>query len=165
MADLTYTQKATERKASSGLVTAKGDAHGLKVLVCSSVEVAASASGSTIKFGRIPSNARLSGISRVYWDDLSTTGSPTLDIGLASVNANITSDPDALSNGHAISSADADGAPAVADPVSMGKMAWQLVNGQTTDPGGELDVYGSIVDAATAGLTGTVTLELFGYID
>lgn len=165
MADLTYTQKATERKASTGLVTGKGDANGLKMLVSSTVEIPASASGSTVKFGRIPSNARLSGISRVYWDDLSTTGSPTLDIGLASVNANITSDPDALSNGHVITAADVEGAPALGDCANFGLPAWDLVNGQTTDPGGELDVYGSIVDAATAGLTGTVTLELFGYLD
>lgn len=165
MADLTYTQKATERKAASGLVAGKGDAHSLKVLLSSTVEVAPSASGSTIKFGRIPSNARLSGLSRVYWDDLATSGSPTLDLGLASVNANITSDPDALSNGHAVSSASATGSPAVADPAAFGKPAYLNVNGQTTDPGGELDVYGSIVDAATVGLTGTVTVELLGYFD
>ncbi|MDP3939167.1 MAG: hypothetical protein Q8R92_13665 [Deltaproteobacteria bacterium] len=165
MADLTYSQKATERHSSTGLVTGKGDANGLKVLVSSTVEIPPSASGATVKFGRIPSNARLSGISRVYWDDLTTTGSPTLDIGLASVNANITSDPDALSNGHAVSSADADGAQAIADPAEFGKPAYLNVNGQTTDPGGELDVYGSIVDAATVTNTGTVTLELFGYLD
>lgn len=163
MADLTYTQKATERRASSGLVSAKGDAHSLKALVVASVEVGASASdGTTIKFGRIPSNARLSGISRVYWDDLTTTAS-TLDIGLASVNANITSDPDALSNGHDVASAGT-GANAIADPALYGREAWRNVNGQSTDPGGELDVYGSIVDAAVnAG--GTVTLELYGYFD
>ena len=164
MADLTYTQKATQRKGSTGLVAGKGDAHSLKVLVSSTVEVASVASGTTIKFGTIPSNARLSGLSRVYWDDLTTTGSPTLDIGLASVKANITSDPDALSNGHAVSSADAEGATAITDIVNYGKRAWELVNGQTTDPLGELDVYGSIVDAATVG-TGTVTLELLGYFD
>lgn len=164
MADLTYTQKATERKASTGLVAGKGDAHTLKVLVTSTVELASVASGTTVRFGTIPSNARLSGLSRVYWDDLTTTGSPTLDIGLASVDANITSDPDALSNGHAVSSADVEGALVLGNCADFGKRAWEFVNGQTTDPGGELDVYGSIVDAATVG-TGTVTIELLGYID
>lgn len=164
MADLTYSQKATDRKGASGLVTGKGDAHSLKALVVATVELASVASGTTVKFGRIPSNARLSGLSRVYWDDLTTTGSPTLDIGLASVSANITNDPDALSNGHAVSSADAEGATAVTDVANYGKRAWEFVNGQSTDPGGQLDVYGSIVDAATVG-TGTVTLELLGYFD
>lgn len=165
MADITYTSKATTRKSAANLITGKGDAFGLKVLVTSTVELAPSASGTTIKFGTIASNARLSGLSRVYWDDLSTSGSPTLDLGLASVNQNITSDPDALSDGHAISAADAEGATAVKDVANYGKYAWQLVNGQTTDPGGLLDVYGSVVDAATLGNTGTITVELLGWFD
>jgi hypothetical protein len=38
------------------------------------------------------------------------------------------------------------------------------VNGQTADPGGLLDVYVTVKDAATTA-TGTVTVELYGYID
>lgn len=164
MADITYTKKATIRRASTDRVYGKGDAGNLKMLVCSTIELVASASGSTVKLGRIPSNARISNRSRVYWDDLATSGSPTLDIGLASVNSNITSDPDALSNGHALSTADAEGALLLADLANTGKMAWQFVNGQSTDPGGELDVYGSVVDAATTA-TGTITVEVIGWID
>ena len=164
MADISYTMKATERRASPGITPGKGDANTLKVLLTSTVEVPASSSGATIKFGSIPSNARISSISKLEWDDLSTTGSPTLDIGLASVDSNITSDPDALSNGHDITATGAASLAAVAR-AEWGKPAWDFVNGVTADPGGELDVYGSIVDAATAGLTGTVSIEIYGYLD
>lgn len=163
MADITYSSKATERRGSPGVTPGQGEAHNLKALVVATVEVPASASGTTIKFGRIPSNARISGASKVYWDDLTTSGAPTLDLGLASVDSNITSDPDALSNGHDITSASS--AQAIADIANHGLPAWDLVASVTADPGGELDVYGSIVDAATAGLTGTVTVEIYGYLD
>ena len=166
MADISYTQTATQRRASQGLISGKGDANALRMLVCSTVEVPASASGSTLKFGTIPSNARLaSRPSYIYWDDLSTTGSPTLDLGLGSVDGNITSDPDALSAAHDVTSASSAQLVSVILAANVGLPVWDLVSGQTTDPGGQLDVYGSIVDAATAGLTGTVTVELYGYLD
>lgn len=164
MADITYSLKATERRASPGITPGKGDANTLKVLCTATVEVPASASGTTIKFGRIPSNARLSSLSKIEWDDLTTTGAPTLDLGLASVDSNVTSDPDALSNGHDVTGTGASALVAVAR-AEWGKPAWDFVSGLTADPGGELDVYGSIVDAATAGLTGTVSVEIYGYLD
>lgn len=163
MADITYSSKATERKAAPGVVHGKGEAGSLKALCIATVEVAPSASGTTIKFGRIPANARLSGLSKVYWDDLSTSGSPTLDLGLGSVDSNVTSDPDALTNGLDVTSAGS--AAAINDVVSYGLPAWDMVASVTADPGGELDVYGSVKDAATAGLTATVTVEIYGYLD
>lgn len=165
MADISYSLKATERRSSQGLVAGKGDANNLKMLVTSTVEVPASASGTTIKFGTIPSNARLYSRSYVYWDDLTTTGSPTLDIGLASVDSNVTSDFDALSNGHDITSAGSAILATSGAAANIGLPAWDLISGQTSDPGGLLDVYGTIKDAATAGLTGTVTVEIYGYLD
>jgi len=164
MADISYSKTATERKASSGLTVGPGSANALYCLT-SVVEVAANtAAGATHKFMRIPSNARISNLSRVYWDDLSTSGSPTLDMGLASVNANITSDPDAFSEGHDVTSADTSGEPLLDRFEEAGDYAWDFVNGQTTDPGGELDVYGSLVDAANSA-TGTITVELYVYFD
>lgn len=163
MADITYTQTATERRASPGITPGKGDANSAKVLVASTVEIAAnSAAGSTVKFGRIPSNARILAASRVYNDDLATAGSPTLDLGLASVDSNITSDPDALTNGIALSSAGSDTLAIALE--NSGLPAWDFVNGQTTDPGGQLDVYGSVLDASTT-TVGTVTVEIIGYLD
>jgi len=164
MADITYTTRATEKRAAPGVVPGKGDANNLKCLFTSVIEQVASASGATIFFGRIPSNARISNLSRVYWDDLATSGSPTLDLGLASVGSNITSDPDAFSNAHDVTSADTSGECLIDLFADSGKRAWEFVNGQTTDPGGSLDVYGSIVDAATT-QTGTILVELYGWID
>lgn len=163
MADITFDNVATERRPQKGIVAGKGDAHSLKVLVSATVEIPATASGQTFKFGRIPADARISGRSKVYWDDLTTTGAATLDLGLGSVNSNVTSDPDALSNGHDVTSASS--GDAIADIANYGLPAWDLVNGVTVAPGGELEVYGTIVDAATAGLTGTVTVEILGYLD
>lgn len=166
MADITYTSKATERRASQGIVAGKGDANNLRVLCTSTVEIAPSASGSTVQFGRIPANARLVSLSKISWDDLTTTGSPTFDLGLGSVDSNITSDPNALSETHDVTSAGTAGALTAAAGISnYGKAAWEFVSGQSTDPSGELDVYGTIVDAAVAGLTGTVTVEIYGYLD
>lgn len=164
MADITYTSRATEKRASPGIIPGKGDANNLKCLVTSVIELAGSASGSTVYFGRIPSNARISNLSRIYWDDLATSGSPTFDVGLASVDSNVTSDPDALSNGHVVTSADTSGEPLLSLFADSGKRAWELVSGVTSDPGGSLDLYGSVKDAAT-NATGTIMVELYGWLD
>ena len=163
MADLTYTNDATERKAGDKLVPGKGDAQSVKALVCSTIELAASASGTTVFLGRVPSNARILPTGLIANDDLATSGTPTLDIGFGSVDSNITSDPDALNNGLALSSA-TNTTTVMADAANAGKRAWEFVNGQSTDPGGELDVYASVKDAATTA-TGTVTVEIYGYFD
>lgn len=162
MADLTYTNDATERRGASGVSSGQGLSNTVKCLV-STVELAASASGTTVKFGTIPSSARILAASRVYVDDLATSGSPTLDLGLGSVNSNVTSDPDAIGNGLSLSAASNDNL-AISDIANAGLPAWDFVNGQTSDPGGDLDVYGSVKDAATT-QTGTITLELLYSLD
>lgn len=164
----TFTVTATERRANANIVPAKGPAYSMKTLV-STVTTAADASvGTTYDFGNIPSNARISGLSRVYSDDLATTGSPTLDIGLAEVNGNLANsdDPDALSNGHAISSAVSD-ALLVTDISNIGLPAWDHVTDEASDPGGELTVYGSIADAAITAIASdkSITIELVYYVD
>ena len=144
-------------------VSSNGLGGSVKALIAT-IELAASASGDTIDFGKIPSNARILNSSRIYWDDLATSGTATLDIGLKSYrNNSVTADPDALSNGHDVhSGADAtDGAALVAvNAATVGLPAWDFINGVSADPGGELEVYGTIKDAATTA-TGTVTLELY----
>lgn len=137
-----------------------GHANSPRVLIAT-VEIAASESASTISFGKIPSNARILQASKVYWDDLATSGSPTLDLGLFPVNGNITADDDALNDGLAISAVSTAnvGAFVVKDIVNAGLPAWDFVNGQTSDPGGLLEVKGTVKDAPTH-TTGTVTMEL-----
>lgn len=160
------TVTATVRRASTSTI-GKGESGNLKCFGSRTIELAASASGTIIDFDlKIPSNARIGGNSRLYWDDLATSGSPTLDIGLYAVDSNITSDDDALNDGLALSSVSTAnvGAQVVKDFANAGKKAWEFVNGQTTDPTGQLAVKGIVRDAATTA-TGTITLELFGYLD
>lgn len=161
----TMNNTATERRTDKLAAAAKGPAYSVKTLT-STVELAASASGQTINFGEIPSNARICLASSLYWDDLATSGSPTIDIGLAAVNGNLANadDPDALSNGHAVSATTTSGASALSEIANAGLPAWDLVASETADPGGSLAVYGTVKDAATTA-TGTVTLELYYYVD
>jgi len=152
----------TERRASQNKVQGHGFAGTLKNLI-STVELVASAASATIVWGRIPSDARICGQSFLYNDDCATTGSPTLDTGFKAVDSNITSDPDALGNGLALSSAGT-GTKVVTEIANIGLPAWDFVNGQASDPGGELDVYSTVADASTT-TTGTITLELYYYLD
>jgi len=163
------TNTATVRRAAGKSVIGKGEAGQLISLGARTVELAASDSASTIDFGNIPSNFRISGLSRLYHDDLATSGSPTLDLGLFAVDSNVTSDDDALNDGIVVSavmtaSTQTIGVPVVKDFANLGKRAYEYVSGQTTDPGGQLKIKGTIRDAATT-TTGTVTLELYGYLD
>ena len=126
---------------------------------CSTIEVTAAASaGSTYVVARIPSNARIFGMSKIYFDDLASSGSPTLDIGLKAVNSDITTDVDALNDGIDVYTA-AGSAAVIKDITNYGKMAWEFVSGQTSNPGGALDVIVTILDAAT-NTGGTITVEL-----
>ena len=161
MADITYTGTATVRRDNTAPVLGKGESGSAKILT-TTVEVATGTTGKTYKVGRIPAAARIAGQSSIYWDDLATSGSPDLDFGLASVGSNITSDPDALNDGL---DGSATGTSAlVKDRANYGKRAWEFVNGQTTNPGGELDVYMTTTTAAV-NQAGTVTVELVYSLD
>ena len=153
---------ATQRRLVANTVYSQGAAGTVKNL-CATVELAASASGTTIDFGYIPTNARLLGASRVYNDDLATSGSPTLDIGLIAVDSNVTSDVDAINDGLALSSAASD-VLMVKDHANLGLPAWDLVSGETADAGGSLLIRGVVKDAATTA-TGTITLDVYYIVD
>lgn len=161
------TVNATVRRTDNTVVGI-GEGGTLKAFGTRTIELAPSASGTIVDFKlQIPSNARLSAASRIYHDDLATSGAPTLDIGLYAVNGNITSDDDALTDGLTLTTAlvAATGAAVIKDHANSGKRAWEFVNGQTSDPGGVLAVMGVVRDAATITNTGTITLDLYGYID
>ncbi len=160
-----YNLTATQERDNSGIVVGKGESGTPKCLVAT-VELAAAASSSTISFGKIPARARILGHSRLYWDDLATSGSPVIDMGLFAVDSNVTSDSEALYEAldvSAVSTANL-GHQIISDIANFGKKAYLLVSGQTTDPGGQLEVKGTIRDAATT-QTGTVTLELYYTLD
>ncbi len=125
-------------------------------IIESTVEMtAAASSGSIYTMMRIPSSARISGLSQIAFDDLASTGSPTLDIGLKAVDGNITTDPDALNDGINCSAA-AGTAKFVKDIANYGKEAWEYVSGVTADPGGFFDVIITLADA-DANSGGTIT--------
>jgi hypothetical protein len=161
----TYTQKATTRRDNGSVVTGKGEALKLIPFIKTVTIAAATAAGATIDFGQIPSNARIVGASKVYWDAISTAAT-TLDLGLGPVDANITTDPDALNDGLVLSAASTAnvGAFAIKDLSNFGKKAYEHVNGQATDPGGLLTVYGSLLDQPYA-TGGDITLEMYYYVD
>tara|TARA_R110000796_G_scaffold29536_1_gene79713 strand:+ start:6743 stop:7234 length:492 start_codon:yes stop_codon:yes gene_type:complete len=163
MADLTFDQTATVRKDAIAAVAGKGNANAVQTLVSCTIELATTASGQTIKLGRIPSNARLLPMCGIYNDDLATSGAPTLDIGLASVDSNITSDPDAINAGIVLNAA-TNTVQLYADAANSGLPVWDLVNGQSTDPKGLLDVYATIKDATT-NAAGTLSVTILGYLD
>lgn len=161
MADLTYNGTATLKSATTATI-GKGESGSVKN-VTALIEIAAGATvGQTFKLARIPSNARLSGASELYWDDLSTA-SPDLDIGLASVDSNITSDPDAVNDGLDGGTASA-GVKMTKTINNIGLPVWDLVNGQTSDPGGELDLYLSVTGVALD-VGGTVVADIHYTLD
>ncbi|TVM02748.1 MAG: hypothetical protein CV087_08775 [Candidatus Brocadia sp. WS118] len=161
-----YTGVATARNAGASIARGKGESGKLISHGARTYELAAAEATSTIDFGYIPSNARISGNSRIYWDDLATSGSPTLDLGLFAVNSNVTSDDDALNDGLVLSSVSTAnvGNQVVKDIANFGKQAWEFVSGQSTDPKGLLQVKGTVKDASTTA-TGTITLDLYYTLD
>lgn len=124
------------------------------------IEISAAANqNSTYVLGYIPANAVIFGISRVSWDDLASTGSPTIKIGLFAVDGNVTDDDDALTDSLDVATA-AGSASLIKDIANYGKKAWQYVNGQTVEPKGWLQVKATIAAAAT-NTGGTLTVEAF----
>ena len=109
---------------------------------------AADSATSTYRLLRLPSNARLLGSSAYSLDDLASTGAPTIDFGVVNVTGEtrITDDADAINDGIDAATA-ATGQPLIKTIDNYGKKLYEFVNGQTTDPKGDLEVMMSIVDA------------------
>ena len=159
---------ATVRRAVKGLIFGKGDAGNLKALGVRTIELAPSASGTVVDFNlRIASTDRIDLSSSIFYDDLATSGAPTLDVGLYAVDSNITSDDDCLNDGLTLATAVtwATRAPLIKDAANAGKQAWEYVNGVTSDPGGFFDVKGIVRDAATVTNTGSIVLDMKVYND
>lgn len=121
------------------------------ILIRDTVELAAAAINDTIYMGKFPSNTILDpDASKVWFDDLGT--SVTLDIG--DVN-----DPDGLCAGQDVAAAA--GSANVMKSVDIAnyfKPLWAQL-GYAKDPGGLIELYGTIKGAAA---TGTLTFQLKG---
>lgn len=121
---------------------------------------AAGASTSTLDFNlRVPTDARVLPTSKVYNDVLGTTTSTiNINLGYKGVNGNT---PDALTafNTNILMGA---ASPAYGNAVlsaksKYGQKIWEIA-GLASDPGGFVDIVGTIKGAATTS-TGLVTLD------
>lgn len=158
---------ATVRRAVNNII-GKGDGGNLRAIGVRTIELAPSASGTIIDFKtRVALSDRIDLSSTIYYDDLSTTGAPTLDLGFYAVDGNFTTDDDALNDGLTLATALTypTRAPVVKDIANAGKQVWEYISGATKDTGGFADVKGVVRDAATAGLTASVVLDLKVYTD
>lgn len=129
------------------------------------VEVgAADSATSTYLMARLPSNAVILGASKLYGDDLASSGAPTLDIGIFNLSgkSSITDDDDALNDG--IDAASVISANVIKDVANYGKKLYEHVSGQSEDPQGEYDIKITLKDA-DVNVGGTLTLELFYTLD
>jgi hypothetical protein len=112
---------------------------------------------STYLMAVLPSNARIVHTSRVYWDDLASSGSPTLDFGLFPIRTgDFTGDDDALKADADAATVNITGIMLVADPANLGKQLWQFVNGLTADPKCDMYLKITLKDAAV-NIAGTIT--------
>jgi hypothetical protein len=130
--------------------------YGAGVLVDATVEVTAAADAASVyTMMRLPMTARIHGTSRMAWDDLASSGAPTLDIGLRAVDGNITTDDDAINDGLDAATATVF-SPVIKDIANWGKYLWEVA-GLSANPGGFADVIVTIKDAAT-NTGGTISL-------
>jgi hypothetical protein len=90
---------------------------------------AASSDGSTYKMALVPSGARISVLSRIFGDDLASSGSPVLLIGTS--GGGTTADPNSINTG--VSASAAINASIFSDTADIGKRLWELA-GETSDP-------------------------------
>lgn len=155
----------TNADASPSVISAPGTGGGAVRSWTETVETNADDSiSSTYLLARLPSNARIMGLSKLYWDDLATGGAPTVDVGVFNLSgkSDITDDPDALSNGHDVTTAGSGGL--ITDIANNGLPLWDFVNAQTTDPATMLDVKATLADAAIT-TAGTITVEILYTLD
>jgi hypothetical protein len=154
---------ATLRASGIGLGTRTARHIVGTVVLDSTVEVGAGATAGTLyTFARVPTSARINGLSRYAHDDLASSGAPTIDFGFAPVDANFTADDDCLNDGIDVATAAGTG-NLFKDIANHGKLVWEII-GLSADPGGLADLTGVIRDAAT-NTGGTVTLNLVYTMD
>jgi hypothetical protein len=128
----------------------------------STVEVGSDDSAtSTYLMARVPGNIRLSNLSLLAFDDLASTGSPTLDVG--TFGTNVTDNDDSINDGINVSSAASAGTRLIKDPANIGKYVWELA-GESENPDGLIDITLTLKDAAV-NVGGTVTLTLVYWVD
>ena len=130
---------------------------GLVVLDSTYSVPASTVVGHEVVFARVPTNARINGLTRVYNDALGA--SVTMSFGLKAVSGNFTTSGTALSTAVAVASANVVGFLPRTEHVSAGRMVWELL-GLASDPGGFADVIGVTAGATTTATAQDVTMAL-----
>ncbi len=119
---------------------------------------------STYLMHRLPSNARIMPGSKIMLDDLASSGTPTLDVGVFAYKSNLVNadDDDALNDG--LSASVAGEHDMVKDIADWGLPLWDFVASETVDPFGLLDIKLTLKDSAI-NQAGTITSVVFYTID
>jgi hypothetical protein len=111
--------------------------------------------GYEIVFARVPTSARINGISRLLHDALGA--SVTLSLGFKPVGGNFTVNGAALAALTAVATAGSFTVPG--DHANAGRFVWEML-GLASDPGGFADVIGLTAGATTTATAQDVTLAL-----
>lgn len=125
-----------------------------RLLCFSSVVAVANGDSATSQlfFGRVPSNAIILPTSQLNYSAI--TGLTSLDIGFVGAVSALLAAKDVTAAGKVVLDAGGGAGMAIA---KLGLRAWQMAN-LSSDPGGMLDVFGTMNQAATA--AGTLVLSL-----
>lgn len=138
-----------------------GEGGGRLKVWCETLETgAADTTASTYTVARLPSNARILGMSKISHDTLGST-TATFDIGVFNLpnRSAITADADAINDGIVCSTSGTK--DFIKDRANWGKRLWEFVNGQTADPKTDLDIKLTLLDANLSSGAGTVTVEIY----
>ncbi len=131
--------------------------HGLNIHSWTVEVGAADSDTSTYLIAHLPSNARIHDQSWIGYDDMASTGAPTLDVGTFNAIGG-SDDVDAINDGLTVATA-ARTVPFIKILADIGKYLWDLA-GETSDPGGFIDIK-LTMDDADVNIGGTVAGEIF----
>lgn len=128
---------------------------------CETVETATEDStGSTYLMARLPSNARISGLSRIAKDAQGAVTAAVLSVGVYNQpnRTEITNSTTAFNSN--IGTSTSTNIPLIGDPANYGKRLWEFTTA-TADPKVDLDVKIQLSGANLSSGAGTMTVEIF----
>ena len=137
--------------------------------VADTAELTTPDSTSTVWLARLPSNAVLVfGLSLIFWDDLASIGSPTVDIGTfnPSGRTGLTDDDNSLFDGGDLATANTTGVKLGNIDVggaNLYKYLWEHA-GATSDPKQMIDIKATVQDA-NCNASGTFSWVIVYVID
>lgn len=151
---------ATKRSNLSVMVTNQVKAiHGLNIHDWTVEVGAADSDTSTYHIAHLPSNCRISGASWIGYDDLASSGAPTIDIGTFNFADGTADDVDSINDGLTVATA-AVNVPFFGDKADNGLYLWEIGTSPSSDPGGFIDIFLTL-DDADVNVGGTISGSIF----